>query len=155
MDAIMKIASDHGLHIIEDAAQAVGARYKGRRAGSFGLTGCFSFYPTKNLGAIGDGGALVTNRNELAKKIRLLREYGWKERYISCEEGLNSRLDELQAAILNIKPNYLDEHKSKRNKLAKMYFDSLKSFPLKLPETRTNSSHVFHLFVIRSQQRNK
>ena len=155
MDAIMEIANKNNLKVIEDCAQAHGAEYNGKRLGSIGDVGCFSFYPTKNLGAIGDGGALVTNNNKLAEKIRLLREYGWKERYISSEEGLNSRLDELQAAILNIKLNYLDEDNYKRNKLAKIYFDSLKVLPLELPKTRSNSSHVFHLFVIRSEQRNK
>ena len=129
MDAIMEIANKYNLKVIEDCAQAHGAEYNGKRLGSIGDVGCFSFYPTKNLGAIGDGGALVTNNNKLAEKIRLLREYGWKERYISSEEGLNSRLDELQAAILNIKLNYLDEDNYKRNKLAKIYFDSLKVLP--------------------------
>ena len=155
MNKLKEITNKYNLYLIEDAAQAHGAEYNGKRLGSIGDVGCFSFYPTKNLGAIGDGGALVTSSNKLAEKIRLLREYGWKERYISSEEGLNSRLDELQAAILNIKLNYLDEDNSKRNKLAKIYFDSLKYLPLKLPETRSNSSHVFHLFVIRSEQRNK
>ena len=155
MDTIMKIAKKNNLKVIEDCAQAHGAEYKGKRVGSIGDVGCFSFYPTKNLGAIGDAGALVTNNHKLAEKIKLLREYGWKERYISSGEGWNSRLDELQAAILYIKLKYLDQDNSQRNKLAKLYFELLNSLPLKLPKTRSNSSHVFHLFVIRSEQRDK
>jgi dTDP-4-amino-4,6-dideoxygalactose transaminase len=155
MDAIMKIANKNNLKVIEDCAQAHGAEYNGKRVGSIGDVGCFSFYPTKNLGAIGDGGALVTNDDQLAGKIKLLREYGWKERYISSKEGWNSRLDELQAAILHVKLKHLDEDNSRRNKHAKIYFDLLNILPLELPKTRSNSSHVFHLFVIKIEQRNK
>ncbi len=155
MDAIMKIANKNNLKVIEDCAQAHGAEYNGKRVGSIGNVGCFSFYPTKNLGAIGDGGALVTNDDKLAERIKLLREYGWKERYISSGEGWNSRLDELQSAILYIKLKYLDEDNSQRNKLAKIYYDLLKFSPLELPKIRSNSSHVFHLFVIKTEQRNR
>ena len=155
MDAIMKIANKNKLKVIEDCAQAHGAEYNGKRVGSIGDVGCFSFYPTKNLGAIGDGGALVTNDDQLAGKIKLLREYGWKERYISSKEGWNSRLDELQAAILHVKLKHLDEDNFRRNKHAKIYFDLLEFLPLELPKTRSNSSHTFHLFVIKIEQRNK
>ena len=155
MTEIMRIANKYNLKVIEDCAQAHGAEYNGKRVGSIGDVGCFSFYPTKNLGAIGDGGALVTNDDQLAGKIKLLREYGWKERYISSKEGWNSRLDELQAAILHVKLKHLDEDNFRRNKHAKIYFDLLKFLPLELPKTRSNSSHVFHLFVIKIEQRNK
>jgi len=155
MDAIMEIANKNNLKVIEDCAQTHGAKYNGKRVGSIGDVGCFSFYPTKNLGAIGDGGALVTNDDQLAGKIKLLREYGWKERYISSKEGWNSRLDELQAAILHVKLKHLDEDNFRRNKHAKIYFDLLKYLPLESPKTRSNCSHVFHLFVIKTEQRDK
>lgn len=109
MDSILK----HNLPVIEDCAQAHGSVYKGRKVGSIGKLGCFSFYPTKNLGCIGDGGAITTNDAKLASKLRLLRQYGWKERYTSSVHGYNSRLDELQAAILSVKLKYLDEDKAK------------------------------------------
>ena len=153
MDAIMEIANKNNLKVIEDCAQAHGANYKGSRVGSIGDVGCFSFYPTKNLGAIGDGGALVTNDDQLAEKIKLLREYGWEERYISSKEGWNSRLDELQAAILHVKLKHLDEDNARRNKHAIIYFDLLKFLPLDLPKTRLKCSHVFHLFVLETKQR--
>ena len=155
MDAIMEIANKNNFKVIEDCAQTHGAEYNGKRVGSIGDVGCFSFYPTKNLGAIGDGGALVTNDDQLAEKIKLLREYGWKERYISSKEGWNSRLDELQAAILHVKLKHLDEDNFRRNKHAKIYFDLLKYLPLESPKTRSNCSHVFHLFVIKTEQRDK
>ena len=152
-DAIIEIANRNDLKVIEDCAQAHGAEYNGKRVGSIGDVGCFSFYPTKNLGAIGDGGALVTNDDQLAGKIKLLREYGWKERYISSKEGWNSRLDELQAAILHVKLKHLDEDNARRNKHAIIYFDLLKFLPLELPKTRLKCSHVFHLFVLETKQR--
>jgi len=155
MDAIMDIANKNNLKVIEDSAQAHGAEYKGKRVGSIGDIGCFSFYPTKNLGAIGDGGALVTNSDQLAEKIKLIREYGWEERHISSKEGWNSRLDELQAAILRVKLKNLDKDNNLRQQHAKIYNDLLKDFPIELPKTRSNSSHAFHLFVIKIEQRNK
>ena len=113
----------------------------------------FSFYPTKNLGAIGDGGALTTNSDKLAKKIKLLREYGWEERYISSHEGWNSRLDELQASILRVKLKYLDKDNGRRLEIAKKYLNYFKGLPIELPLTRSECSHVFHLFVIRTEER--
>lgn len=109
MNSIQK----HKIPVIEDCAQAHGTKYKGRKVGSLGKFGCFSFYPTKNLGCIGDGGAITTNDAKLAKELRLLRQYGWKERYVSSVHGYNSRLDEIQAAILSVKLKYLDEDKVK------------------------------------------
>ena len=155
MDIILEIAHRHGLKVIEDCAQAHGATYKGKRAGSMGDIGCFSFYPTKNLGAIGDGGALVTNDDRLAEKISLLREYGWKKRYISSEEGWNSRLDEMQAAILRVKLEKLDDDNACRQQHACEYENALKDLPLVLPGIRNNVSHVYHLYVIKSDERDK
>jgi dTDP-4-amino-4,6-dideoxygalactose transaminase len=141
--------------VIEDCAQAHGAEYKGKRVSSMGHIGCFSFYPTKNLGAIGDGGALVTNDDQLAKKLRLLREYGWEERYISSTEGWNSRLDEMQAAILRVKLKKLDADNICRQQHAYKYDKALKKMPLELPGVRNGSTHVFHLFVIKTDQRDE
>ena len=155
MDAIMEIANKNNLKVIEDCAQTHGAEYNGKRVGSIGDVGCFSFYPTKNLGAIGDGGALVTNDSKLVEKVRLFREYGWKERYISSAEGWNSRLDEMQAAILRVKLKNLDKDNNLRQRHSKKYKELLKDLPLELPKIRSTSSHVFHLFVIKIEQRNK
>jgi dTDP-4-amino-4,6-dideoxygalactose transaminase len=155
MDAIMDIANKNNLKIIEDCAQAHGAKYNGKRVGSMGDVGCFSFYPTKNLGAIGDGGALVTNNDQLAEKIKLIREYGWEERYISSKEGWNSRLDELQAAILGVKLKNLDKDNSLRQQHSKKYNELLKDLPIALPSKRESCAHVFHLFVIKTNNRNK
>jgi len=155
MDVILEIARRNGLRIIEDCAQAHGAKYKGKRVGSMGDVSCFSFYPTKNLGAIGDGGALVTNDDHLAEKIRLLREYGWKERYISSVEGWNGRLDELQAAILRVKLKNLDEDNARRQQHALEYQNTLKAIPLELPTVRKGNTHVFHLYVIKSDKRDE
>ncbi|MFH1798615.1 MAG: DegT/DnrJ/EryC1/StrS family aminotransferase [Candidatus Omnitrophota bacterium] len=153
MDAITRIAKEYDLKVIEDCAQAHGAKYKGRRVGSVGDIACFSFYPTKNLGAIGDGGIVVTNDFGLAKKTKLLREYGWKERYISVTGGWNSRLDEIQAAILRVKLKYLDEDNKNRMILAENYLEHLRDLPLVLPKKRDDSEHVYHLFVIKTNDR--
>jgi len=153
MDAILDIADRRGVKIIEDCAQAHGAMYHGKRVGSMGAVGCFSFYPTKNLGAIGDGGAVVTNDGALAEKIRLLREYGWAERYVSSEEGWNSRLDEIQAAILREKLKTLDADNGLRQQHAGQYRELLESLPVVLPEGRRQSTHVYHLFVIQTERR--
>jgi len=149
----MQIAHEYGLKVIEDCAQAHGAKYKGQRVGSIGDIGCFSFYPTKNLGAIGDGGIIVTDLPDLAEKARLLRQYGWKERYISSGKGWNSRLDEIQAAILRVKLKRLDEENQKRNKLAEQYLAGLEGLPLGPPKRRDDCAHVYHLFVIRTNDR--
>lgn len=153
LDPILSIAKEHKLRVIEDCAQAHGAIYKGRRVGSFGDMGCFSFYPTKNLGAIGDGGMVVTNDPELAKKTRLLREYGWAERYISSSPGWNSRLDEIQAALLRVKLQKLDEQNAGRRHLAQFYNNALQGTELVLPKVMKETSHVYHLYVIRSARR--
>ena len=152
MDAITSFCHQHNIFLIEDASQAHGAKYKGRRLGSFGEIGCFSCYPTKNLGAIGDAGLMTTNNIDLATKIRMLREYGWVDR-ISKYPGRNSRLDELQAAVLRVKLKYLDADNEKRRKLAKFYSDKLSELPIQLPIIRTEVESVFHLFVVQVEDR--
>ena len=153
MEDILAIAREYGLCVIEDCAQAHGATYRDKRVGSFGDMACFSFYPTKNLGALGDGGAVVTSDPELAEKARLLREYGWAERYVSHTPGWNSRLDELQAAILRVKLNYIDTDNAVRARLAESYCEGLTRVSLVLPTAREGSMHVYHLFVIRVRDR--
>jgi len=155
MDPILHIAKKHGLYVIEDCAQAHGAEYKRRKVGSIGTVGCFSFYPTKNLGAIGDGGAVVTDDKLVAEKIRLLREYGWKARYVSSEEGWNSRLDEIQAAILRIKLKSLDQDNGCRRYIASTYRKGLNHLPLELPTERETASHVYHLYVVKVEKRDQ
>ncbi|HEU5239621.1 MAG TPA: DegT/DnrJ/EryC1/StrS family aminotransferase [Pyrinomonadaceae bacterium] len=153
LDPIIKIARERNLLVIEDCAQAHGARYRDRRAGSWGDIACFSFYPTKNLGAVGDGGLIVTDNPKLAERARLLREYGWAERYVSHMPGWNSRLDELQAAILRVKLRYLDSDNEKRRRIAEKYCEGLKDVEIGLPKIRDGATHAFHLFVIRSARR--
>jgi dTDP-4-amino-4,6-dideoxygalactose transaminase len=151
---IAEVARRRGLKLVEDCAQAHGARYHGKRVGSFGDAAAFSFYPTKNLGAIGDGGAVVTSDDEVAKRARLLREYGWAERYVSHLAGWNTRLDELQAAVLRVKLRALDADNEKRAKLAAVYDAGLAGLPgLATPMTRAGSTHVHHLYVVRSAKR--
>jgi dTDP-4-amino-4,6-dideoxygalactose transaminase len=149
---ILDIAKNHGLRIIEDCAQAHGAMYQGRRVGSWGDMACFSFYPTKNLGALGDGGMVVTSDPELAEKARLVREYGWAERYISKIPGWNTRLDELQAAILRIKLRYLDADNEARTRLSSKYDHALEGLGIVKPKRRQESTHVYHLYVVRSER---
>ena len=150
---IIKIASHYGIKVIEDCAQATGAAYAKKRAGSWGLVSAFSFYPTKNLGAMGDGGMVVTSDSLIARKSRLLREYGWRKGKVSEMAGWNSRLDELQAAILRVKLKYLDSDNRSRLRLAGIYQDGLSGSGLALPSCRPGASHVYHLYVIRSRSR--
>jgi dTDP-4-amino-4,6-dideoxygalactose transaminase len=145
LDAIGAIARARGLKLIEDCAQAHGARWAGRRVGSFGDAACFSFYPTKNLGALGDGGMVVTSDEGLATRLRQLREYGWVERYVSRTAGWNSRLDELQAAVLRVKLKDLDADNARRGAIAARYAEGLTDLGLTLPATRAGSEHAFHL----------
>jgi dTDP-4-amino-4,6-dideoxygalactose transaminase len=153
LDPILEIAGKNGLKVIEDCAQAHGATYKGKRVGSYGDLACFSFYPTKNLGALGDGGMVVTDRPELAQRLRLLREYGWAERYVSHFPGGNSRLDEVQAAILRVKLHYLDQDNIARARIASMYRAGLNDCGMVLPTCRQETSHVYHLYVVRTSRR--
>lgn len=150
METILEIAIQHRLPVLEDCAQAHGALVGERRVGSMGDAAAFSFYPTKNLGAFGDGGAVVTNRDDIAKRLRLLRQYGWRERYISDLAGYNSRLDELQAAILQVRLAHLDEDNGRRQQLAARYSAQLENLPVQLPRIRPSADHVFHLYVIQT-----
>jgi len=153
MDAVLAVARAHGLLVVEDCAQAHGARYRGRMVGTLGDAAAFSFYPTKNLGALGDGGAVATNRPEVAERLRLLRQYGWRERYVSDVAGSNSRLDELQAAILRVRLRHLDEENEARRRLAARYDTALVGLPVARPASRPDDCPVYHLYVVRSAER--
>ena len=155
MDAINFIAIKHNLKVIEDAAQAHGALYKGKRVGSLGDAAVFSFYPSKNLGAIGDGGAVTTNDVDLAKKVRLLGNYGSQTKYHNEVKGCNSRLDELQAALLRVKLSKLDAWNGRRKEIAIEYLKQLKSTSLVLPFVPEWADPVWHLFVVRNVQRDQ
>lgn len=152
MDGILRIAKRHNIFVIEDAAQAHGAIYKDKKVGTIGDVGCFSFYPTKNLGCYGDGGSIVTNNKKLAKKIRLLKNYGQEERYYSKILGFNSRLDEIQAAILRVKLKILDEWNEKRRKNVQLYKKYLGSNFIYQKEIIGNKS-VYHVFSIQVDKR--
>lgn len=155
MDEIIKIAQKYKLKIIEDCAQAHGAFYKDKRVGSLGDVAGFSFYPGKNLGALGDGGCVTTNDDEIAAKIRALANYGSHKKYENLYKGLNSRLDELQAGILDIKLKHLDEDNEKRKNIAKFYIKEIKNKDIILPCYDDENSHVWHLFVIRTKKRDE
>ncbi len=155
LEPILAISRRYGLRVIEDCAQAHGAVYRGRRVGAWGDLGCFSFYPTKNLGAFGDGGMVVTDDPELAGRLRLLREYGWAERYVSSLPGYNSRLDELQAALLRVKLRHLEAANDRRREIAARYIEALAGTAVEPPRVRPEATHVFHLFVVRSKARDR
>ena len=153
MEALAGLAERHGLILVEDCAQAHGATSNGRMAGTVGDIACFSFYPTKNLGAAGDGGLVASRRPELIERVRSLRQYGWRQRYISDEPGLNSRLDELQAALLRVKLRRVDAWNRQRQVLAARYDELLAASAVTTPVVAPGNEHVYHLYVIRSQQR--
>lgn len=153
MDAIMNIADRHGLKVLEDAAQAHGARYKGRRTGGLGHAAGFSFYPGKNLGALGDGGAVTTNDSDLADRIRVLRNYGSRIKYHNEVKGYNSRLDELQAAFLRAKLPNLDSDNARRKDVAALYQTGLTGLGLCLPEVPAWADPAWHLYVVRTKHR--
>lgn len=157
MDPLIEIARKYNLKVIEDACQAHGSEYKSRKSGSLGDVGCFSFYPTKNLGALGDGGMVVTNNEKIADKIKMLRVYGQKTGtgYHSYLKGFNSRLDELQAAILRVKLKKLDEWNGKRCENARLYNELLKDENIVTPVEAEYSKHVYHLYVMRVKNRDK
>lgn len=153
---LSEIAKKHNFHIIEDACQAHGATFDGQKVGSFGTFGCFSFYPTKNLGAYGDGGAITTNSKDLYEKCLSLRNYGQTNRYEHSIIGINSRLDEIQAAILRVKLPKLDKMLKKRNSIARIYLKNLAWIKeIKLPKKRKGVFHAYHLFVIRTERRDE
>ncbi len=153
LSALAEISRRHGLRLIEDCAQSHGALYRERPTGSFGDVGCFSFYPTKNLGALGDGGMIVTDDPAIATSLRELREYGWRERFVSARAGINSRLDPIQAAILRVKLGTLGAGNGRRQTIADRYDAGLSGLPLVLPSRRPLASHVFHQYVIRLAER--
>jgi len=153
LDPILRFARERGLALIEDCAQACGGRYRGRRLGSIGDIGCFSFYPTKNLGAIGDGGIVLTSEPEIAERVRRLRQYGWDDGRQTREPGLNSRLDPLQAAILRAKLPHLDEDNARRGAIVRRYERGLQGLPIAIANERTNAQHVYHLYVVACMQR--
>jgi len=153
MPAVMALARKHKLHVIEDACQAQGAEYGGKKAGSFGRMGCFSFYPTKNLGAYGDGGMITTDNSILAGKLRRLRNYGETQKYFYDQEGINSRLDELQAAILRVKLRSLDSRNERRRRLAALYDSLLEDAGVVTPRVADGVKHAYYLYVVRSRRR--
>ena len=155
MPELLNIAKKYNVLVLEDSAQAHGASFNGRRAGSWGDASGFSFYPGKNLGALGDAGAITTNDKALADVLVALRNYGSYEKYKNIYQGVNSRLDEIQAAMLCVKLKYLDEQTERRRKIAKMYIEGLRNSIITLPGAVVDSMHVWHLFVIRCGQRDK
>jgi dTDP-4-amino-4,6-dideoxygalactose transaminase len=154
MDPIMAICKKHNLYIIEDCAQSHGATYKGRKTGTFGDMAAFSFYPTKNLGCLGDGGALVTNNEEYNRKARMLRNYGSEKKYYNEYQGFNSRLDEIQAAFLRVKLKHLDEVVKHKNELAELYLSGI-SGNFTLPVTHPDYYNGYHIFNIRHNKRDQ
>jgi dTDP-4-amino-4,6-dideoxygalactose transaminase len=149
------LAEQHGLSLIEDCAQAHGARWQGRIVGSIGQVGCFSCYPTKNLGAIGDAGVITTRDAKVAERLRLLRQYGWRTGQVSEIPGYNSRLDELQAAILRVKLTLLDQTNAARRRIAARYTEALADLPMVLPSVAPGCESVFHLYVLRAPNRDR
>lgn len=155
MPELMAIAKEYGLLVLEDCAQAHGAEIDGKRAGNWGDAAGFSFYPGKNLGALGDAGAITTNDDMLAKVLKSLRNYGSEVKYQNIYQGVNSRLDEIQAAMLNVKLKYLDEETLIRRQIAKRYVDEIINPLIKLPSWDKDEHHVFHVFVVQSEERQK
>lgn len=156
LEPLMRLAARHGIPLIEDCAQAFGARYQGRAVGTFGAIGCFSFYPTKNLGGCGDGGMVITNHGRLAEHVRLLREHGSRQRYRHLVIGTNSRLDELQAAILRVKLRRVDRWNAARRRHARMYDARLRRLHwagISVPTEAAGGRHVYHLYTIRARRR--
>ncbi len=153
LDAVAGVCQAHGLYLVEDACQAHGARYRRRRVGTLGHVGVFSFYPTKNLGGYGDGGIVVTADPTVAERLRRLREYGWRERFVSEQAGMNSRLDEIQAACLRVKLPRLDEWNERRRALARLYRACLQDVPVRFQAVLPGAEPVYHLLVIRAPDR--
>lgn len=152
MNPVLEIAREHGLKVVEDNAQGFGAEYLGKKTGSFGEIGCLSFFPTKNLGAFGDAGGVVTNDDALAERMRMLRTHGWKKKYYSEEVGYNSRLDAMQAAILQAKLPHLDSWNEKRREISQRY-SSLLASVVGVPVERAWGKHVYHLYILRTERR--
>ncbi len=155
MEKISGICKKHGLKLVEDCAQSHGAAFEGKMTGSFSDIGCFSFYPSKNLGCFGDGGAIVTDSEEYLKKIKMLRNYGSAKRYYNDEVGVNSRLDELQAGLLRVKLAHLEVLNRERDEIARAYLDGMKNPLITLPRIREGCNHTWHQFVIRCKKRDE
>lgn len=156
MDRLTEIKERYNLSVIEDACQAIGAVYNGKKAGSIGDTGCFSFFPTKNLGAFGDGGMIITNNDEIKERVLMLRNHGSKKKYYHGELGYNSRLDEIQAAILRVKLRYLDSYIKRRQEIADLYSNLFSNVPyVKVPKIKERRTHTFHQYVIRAEKRDE
>lgn len=155
MGAIMSIAEKYNLKVVEDCAQSHGACHNGKVTGTWGDIGCFSFYPSKNLGAYGDAGAIVTNDAKLAEDVRVFRNYGSEKRYYNKVVGTNSRLDEMQAGLLRVKLSHLESITQERQKIAKRYHEGIDNKRISLPKERDNCTHVYHQFVIRCKQRDQ
>lgn len=155
MDELKQIAIQHNLKLIEDAAQAHGAVYNGKKAGNLSDAAAFSFYPVKNLGALGDAGAVTTDDEELARIVRSLSNYGSDRKYIHECKGLNSRLDEIQAAVLSVKLKHLDRDNQRRKEIAAYYYANIKNVNILLPDNKDSLSHVFHLYIIRTNNRER
>ena len=153
LEAILPICAQFDVAVIEDCSQAHGALYKGKKVGGFGVAAAFSLYPTKNLAALGDAGIVATDDDALAARIASLRQYGWRERYVSQDVGVNSRLDEIQAAILRVKLRHLDEHNARRGAIARQYDGALQGGSVRAPARRPEANHVFHQYVVRSGER--
>ena len=153
MDQILAVARRYKLKVIEDCAQAHGAEINGRKAGTWGDAAAFSFYPTKNLGALGDGGAVITGSPEIASRVRELREYGWRERYVSSVPGMNSRLDELQAAVLREKLRFLSQDNGRRREIAGIFDEVLKDTDIAGPLPIPGTTHAMHLYVVECERR--
>jgi dTDP-4-amino-4,6-dideoxygalactose transaminase len=154
MDKILEICSKYNLYLVEDCAQSHGAKFEGKMTGTFGDIGCFSFYPSKNLGAFGDAGAITTNNKEIADSIKMLRNYGSEKRYHNKVVGFNSRLDEMQAGLLRIKLKYLDDLTEERIRIANMYCREINNSKIKLPLVNVACTAVWHLFVLYVEDRN-
>ena len=155
MDEIMRIAKKYNLYVVEDCAQSHGSFFNKKMTGNYGDISCFSFYPGKNLGCFGDGGAITTNNEELYNKIKMLRNYGSKEKYYNDEVGYNARLDELQAGLLRVKLPHLDELTAQREHIATRYLNEIKNSKIELPKLREGSTSVWHLFVAKIEERDR
>lgn len=153
MEPIVKLCRRRGLYLVEDCAQSHGACFQGKMTGTFGDIGCFSFYPSKNLGAFGDGGAIVTDDERIAADMRVLRNYGSEKRYYNKVVGTNSRLDEIQAGLLRVRLSHMDELTKEKQEIAKRYLAEIHNEKIRLPETIDGASHVYHQFVIRCRER--
>lgn len=155
MEAIMQIAKKHNLRVVEDCAQSHGAKFNGKTTGSFGDIGCFSFYPSKNLGAFGDGGAIVTNDPKIAEDVRVFRNYGSEKRYYNKVVGTNSRLDEIQAGFLRVKLSHMKELEEEKRVICDRYLRELKNEKIQLPKIREGATHIWHQFVVKTDERDE